>query len=71
MTSEGTSNSVAPIEAIPGVKISESAGSRQGQHNISAGNERIPNVGEGGTSVFPEVAVCTRHKAAFLYFTHL
>eukprot|EP00972_Heterocapsa_arctica_P007901 1151740-Heterocapsa_arctica.AAC.1 len=51
MTIEGTmdsgaSNSVAPIEALPGVKISESVGSRQGQHYISAGNERIPNVGE-------------------------
>ena len=42
----GASNSVAPIEAHPGVKISESAGSRRGQHYISAGNERLPNVGE-------------------------
>jgi hypothetical protein len=51
MTIEGTmdsgaSNSVAPIEALPGVKISESAGSKSGQHYVSAGNDRIPNVGE-------------------------
>eukprot|EP00972_Heterocapsa_arctica_P007542 1101957-Heterocapsa_arctica.AAC.1 len=42
----GASNSVAPIEAAPGVKVRESAGSRRGQHSISAGNERIPNIGE-------------------------
>eukprot|EP00972_Heterocapsa_arctica_P108577 15988729-Heterocapsa_arctica.AAC.1 len=42
----GASNSVAPSGAAPGVKVVESAGSRRGQHYISAGNERIPNVGE-------------------------
>eukprot|EP00972_Heterocapsa_arctica_P038900 5732086-Heterocapsa_arctica.AAC.1 len=42
----GASNTVAPIEAVPGVKVVESAGSRRGQHYISAGNERIPNIGE-------------------------
>eukprot|EP00972_Heterocapsa_arctica_P051143 7518862-Heterocapsa_arctica.AAC.1 len=51
MTIEGTmdsgaSNSVAPVEVLPGVRVSESAGSRAGQHYISAGNERIPNIGE-------------------------
>eukprot|EP00972_Heterocapsa_arctica_P114964 16445378-Heterocapsa_arctica.AAC.1 len=42
----GASNSVAPIEAGPGVKVVESPGSRRGQHYISAGNKRIPNIGE-------------------------
>ena len=42
----GASNSVAPLEALPGVRVSESPGSRSGQHYISAGNERIPNIGE-------------------------
>ena len=42
----GASNSVAPIEAVPGAKVVESPGSRRGQHYISAGNERIPNIGE-------------------------
>ena len=42
----GASNSVAPINALPGVKIVESAGSKSGMHYVSAGNDRIPNVGE-------------------------
>eukprot|EP00972_Heterocapsa_arctica_P052040 7657195-Heterocapsa_arctica.AAC.1 len=42
----GASNSVAPIEAVPGVKVMESPGSCRGQHYISAGHERIPNIGE-------------------------
>ena len=42
----GASTSVAPIEAVPHILIRESAGSRRGQHYVSAGNERIPNVGE-------------------------
>jgi len=42
----GASTSVAPIEAVPHILIRESAGSRRGQHYVSAGNERILNVGE-------------------------
>ncbi len=42
----GASNSVAPLEALPGVRVMESPGSRSGQHYVSAGNERIPNIGE-------------------------
>eukprot|EP00972_Heterocapsa_arctica_P073431 10845877-Heterocapsa_arctica.AAC.1 len=42
----GASQSVAPIGAAPSVKVVGSEGSRRGQHYISAGNERIPNIGE-------------------------
>eukprot|EP00972_Heterocapsa_arctica_P020633 3042451-Heterocapsa_arctica.AAC.1 len=42
----GASNSVAPIDAAPNVPVRESAGSQRGQHYVSAGNERIPNIDE-------------------------
>eukprot|EP00972_Heterocapsa_arctica_P069191 10223349-Heterocapsa_arctica.AAC.1 len=42
----GASDSVAPIGAAPGVPALGSAGSRRGQHYVSAANERIPNIGE-------------------------
>ena len=42
----GAAHSVAPLEAAPGFPVMPSPGSRRGQHYVSAGGERIPNIGE-------------------------
>eukprot|EP00972_Heterocapsa_arctica_P016899 2494926-Heterocapsa_arctica.AAC.1 len=44
----GTPNSLAPIEALPGVKISESAGSRHKTQDVVRSEEQRLRAGHGG-----------------------
>jgi len=42
----GAAESVAPPEAAPEIEVKESEGSLKGKHYVTAGKQRIPNIGE-------------------------